>query len=1054
MKIKKILSPLLISSSLLAVSPIAVLTTNNIVFNNHYQSVNKDNKKSIINDRKNTINTATNNGFINYNNNVIYSYDFFGELLWEYDLNSSMFFKNENSDEYYSIVNFDIKYNQDLDTIAVFGNYNKSNNVYSFFFMLEAKDGNPYFINEDTNLDEVDKHQSSMLSNENSDFISNPSNVIFNGQYATFFNNDILKNDSQNVPVQISLYTYQTNKLSFDSTLFNELKALSYYDSLSLFGVTTLPNNNVLLQVGELENNSVKNYQVYMVNKSLKSITNNNKIVSIELINSTNDSKVYDINQLSNELVITSKTTDTYNVVLPIIDDNSSFKTFEYNSKNNTFTNYSKIIVDSSYKNIYSLTTDTVNKKIYFSTTNTTSTIGAFDLTTNAITKISDDSKYSNSNICSFLTSSTSSQFVINKLDNNNQYLYGFQTSIGGNTQGEVEIKIPEIRDYNDVAVQKQLTNIMPEDFTVDNAKSVVEIANYSTNEYNVSIVNDTLIPNNDLGTLEFNVNLNIMQWWDKAHTGYYQYLKSVKLDNLCSNNTNKFLLVTNSSVDETKYQKVNSFILNSFVDTITKQDILDYFISYGKNLSFTVDDISINNDIKDAQIQCTTDKNTGELSISYNIDANKDKTSLINDYKSGSFKFEFNKKISDYNQLTIDNNKLDQYKNTNYSVDLTVKDLVESIDFDTSGFGYSSNSNKYKWTYKYEVNSIEWINNLLEGRLEGTLEYIRDSSDPDNNSLSSDITKVDINQTGFKRLDEYIFGVKDSNNNFPSTFTFNQSLADSLTVTSNKDDAIILMKEIINQTVKTNNNWISPDQLQYTINNDLSNDNELYVDLYIAKNCLTNLSFNDLPSVSLNENWINALEKINPNLFDKFQIKFKVSVATYKWNIDKLNNNTDEISIGETNNDYLSSFKNSLPSKLVSSFDNKDELLFQELTNLLDTSNMIDNTKDSTNNDLNQFKIQNIQLTPNDSNGSLRVSYTLVYPNLNNVSKVATVNINGFLSTTTIIIFWVIIIAIIGLITVGIFIWVAHIKKKKKKYKVWSTYKYNKKYNRLNNKK
>ena len=1072
MKNKKILKTILPTFGIFSVIVPFTLSSSNQA--NYYQKnltkIQTDTdsiSNKVLSDDIQDVNQATQNGFVGKTSSTIFTSNFYGELLWSYDLNTSKFLLNSDNTQK-NVTNFIVKYNKNNNTVAVAGSYAANNNSSeSFFFQLHADTGLPYFSNEDPSLTEQQKYNESVITSEaNPDLIKNPSSIIFNNEYATVFNESVLSDAEKNKPSQINVLTLDVIQLTFDDSFFTGIK--TDYTSDVFLGASFLDDGNILVTTGDIENQTQKlrHVRAFLLTSTLKSIiitdsrgnTGSSRLTLLDNVPNSVflPSNTYNSNEVIRDILITDSGNNTSKITYIFTGNRSVFRTISYNKTAYELTTLNTSYLTNQGESISYLTEDQVNKKIYFTTATSGKELMSYDVVSNTFQNLSSDSKFSGAKVASFLPTTNSSQLIIDKTDGDNQEVFGFQTNIGGNQQGEVTITIPKIEDYTKVAKENGLYNKLPSDITAEDASKVLKISNYAINDYSASLIANTLISNNDTGTISFDLNLSITKWWDKVHSGQFQSTRSIVLTDLPTISSQRFQLVTNSSIDAEKYSKVYEFQQNIYLSKLTKKDILDYFISYGNNLSFSENDISLNDSNSTTQIKVTTNNDTGVLTIDYNITANRDKTSLNQEYKSGQKTWQFNKRLNNYKQLQFNNVLIGNFKNSKYAGDISLDDLVSSIDFAVSGTGYSTDIKNWKWISKYSVGSIDWINQQLNGELSGTLQYIRSENDPPVNEVPDKNFTLEIDESGFRKLSDYIFGEQQSSGNYGNPIVFNQTLADSLTVTSNKQEAIENLKEIITQTVTTTNSWVSSDQIDYSVDEFKSTNTQLSINLSISKNAKTNISLGTKSNIVLDNNWVQTLTSVSPSLFSNYEITLNISIATFSWNVAKANTNNN-ITIDDINSLQMNTYRKKLPSSFVNDM-SLNPNNFQKITNLLNQSNdlnyrkQVSTTDSSNSNDSGYFIIQSIQLTPNDETGTTTANYTLVYPNLNNVSKVASITISGFLSIWDIIIFWIIIVVVLAIICVAIWLAVSYIKKNHKKKRIWSTHNFVKNFKKVKN--
>lgn len=1108
----KFLKTILSSFGLLSLTiPFSIAVNQNVSMN--LSSLNADTTdldNQYIDDVQ-EINRNTQNGILYKTNSSITLKDFFSSDIWTYDLSTSKFLLNEDG-SYKKVTSFFTKYNSYMNTIVVVGNYlNDNNETHSFIFQINESDGTPYFINNSPNLSETEKCQRSIITSEKQTLLTknvsiaqikskgNDASTVF----LHLFNDDIIKNPDDNKPCRINLRTYAIIEMSFDSKFFEQIND-GTYNPTTLLTVKVLPNWSFFVLTCQLnDNGTIKMMRSFIVNDTLNTETQTNgsamkyDLIS-DQINNTYVDKLYP-NQLIKEAPVVSVTPNpTANnacvIYLPFIGNGVNMWTALYYSQNPNDLKHSTWDFETTSKlgKISHITWDEINKQFYFSMiegSNTNSSdennknvsLYKYDLYSakaistsgdqgawGTIQSLSKDSKFYDAQLTSFLPTQNNSQLYINKFENNTQNIYGYKITMNNGTyvSGQEEtITKPIIKDFDEVANSKNLKNKLPQDLTDDELKSVLEIQNYNQSDYSVELVADTVNASNDKGTVNYSLNVSIKKWWDQSSSDKYNLTYDVNLTGLLTNDKLRFELVTNDWIDLQKYNKIQelrkTIFLEGKTNSLTKQDILNYFISYGNGLTFTTSDISLNGDIQDAQIKATTNVNTGVLRIEYEIKNNQDKTSLSSSYKSGSYEWTFDKKLNDWNQIVIDSNKFDNLKQSKYPSEITLKDLVDAIDFSTSGLGYSNDLSKWEWIPKYNESSQEYVDNQLNGILEGTLNYKRDINDPDESSLSADKSKITISSNtnvsngnhyggGFKKLDQYIFDYDENNLIInQSAIKYDEQLAKTIASAYEKDEAINNLDYIVEQIAYTKNNWINSKDIKYEINQKTSND-LLVIDLYIPNDVQMNLPIVSSNQLTLNSYWVQSLKNKNANFFDKQTVELEISKAKFNWTIQNLDTTNSVIKLSDLKNSSLNNYKRKLPSVLVSDMKSSNNIEFQKMSNLLDLSNV--STTDvnfgsyNTNGDnQDSFVVDSIRLIPNDNTGELTAYYTLVYPNLNNISKVAEITIKGFDSNNTTMWIWIGVIIGVMLLTISILITVFHLRTRHKKDKVWSTKEYSK---------
>lgn len=1078
-KIKKWFLP--ITSSILGVSAISIGIVNNssinsnevtTQLNNFSNSKNiKESSYPILSNNKLDIKQSTKYGFLSYDSGTIYLTSFLGDLVWSFDIAKSGFFAN-NGLSGATISSLSLGYSNTNNIIGVLGqisNGTNSNGISSFYFQLNMDDGTPYFPNKDPSVEDSEKFKSYFLTNKKGlGPLVNKVSMDDNGNVFIFNQSATLKNQSPNgsdgTIVVLDSRNLSMSYIAIDNSL-----------------VTSIPNyflkNIVEVEKGvyalvTIDNNTnPSKIQMNLINNSFTSIGNStNNIYTI------NRTQISESNIIWNPAIF-NNSNGTKNIVLPIIGLNGKFVKFEL--RNKTISYGSEINVNHQ---IDYIDYDESNNSIYFTNSNG---LYKYSLSSSSANLISNDEHSKNSKISIFnVTDNTTN--LTNLVTIKDGIIKGLKniSSINVSTQTLINVDKLVITNFKEKALELKFNEKLAADLTNENVKSLLNITNLQSTDYDVELVqlngekyvdsnSKHFVIDNINGTIDFRFKLNINSWWSNS-TKYSRLLPASNLNIFRKYDDMLFQLVTISSINKEKYEKQQEILTAKYATDITQEEILNYFINQGNGVGINTSDINIykvneNNEqigSKDStkQINVKEDINTGIVTIEYIIKKNEGSSSIGESNIRGSAEFKTTKKLDDYKQISAETSKLLSLKKEKSVLDITSADLINVLSLSD---GYSQNVNQWSWKQKNVNYSKEWINDIVNGNLNGTLSYIKDNNVPDkvlDSHLSVSFSSTNYGQTnvengtGFLTLADK-FGKFEGENLSNPFFEVDSALANSWSVTKNKEEISQEFGKEISKFVKTKNPWIDVTKLSWTIDESKSTNNNVHIVIQLQPNTGTNIQLSDGSNLVLTQDWVDAL-KANTNsakLFEPIEIDLGASLAVFEWKNDIGGNKTFTSASTKQANLGVNKLSVVLPSEYVDRYEKQDGigyLDFQEKTQLLKLpegsyigtpSTVIANSTVVLNNwttregDLSQFIVTNIDLVPDDENGVVTASYTLYYPKLNTY-RVASLSLRGFTSINDIIAFWMVIAVLVAIILFSAWLAAHIIKKEKKKNTVFST--------------
>ncbi|WP_412032596.1 hypothetical protein [Malacoplasma muris] len=674
--------------------------------------------------------------------------------------------------------------------------------------------------------------------------------------------------------------------------------------------------------------------------------------------------------------------------------------------------------------------------------------------------------RYLDGGIISFSDTKGKTRLMLQSVENTTPTLIGMYsdntniTNVSDFTIGNIDI--PTLNNPQDLAQSKQLLAKLPQDLTDQEILSLIEYGNGYTKETttkNKSTTSTTLVKSyrvslekkndqnffadNDKGTLKFTAVANFKKWWDPNSNEYYQInIPTQTITNFYTNNSLSIKQVIGPEIDSQKYREVQNLIETVYPSNVTKEQIYNNFFVFGSttNTMITTSNIEIkkatynpnetmNNNI---YILAFADDNTGILTIKYKNPHTSN--TLDAQYSSGVNSYIFNRKLNNYDEIKINEQKLASLSSSKTLYELTKTDILNAL---TISSGYSTNLDNWNIT---GVGSNSTLDDAWEGTPNITISYIRRPNvDPDE-SIKPTFNEITINSTNTKfiPLKSVFSNYKKIENTSSGLFSFNSQVANKLIQNRQAEEIINEISsgnlDIFKNSLIIKNDLIDYNNLEIRL---ISNQGDsLQYGIKIPEDAQTNITFGNT-KLKLNNDIVNKINSNNDTTsptnetFTLFVITLTITRTNFQWNH---NLSSDSSSVKASSIKISNPYQN-LPSKYMEKF-TKDSsqgyIQFQNETQLLSIPNAV-------NDPYSNYVIKNVDLSSNDFNGVLLVSYDLYYPELQ-ASRIATMSISGFLSTTIIIAFWSSLIILIGIIIASIWISIHVAKSKDKKYKVFSS--------------
>lgn len=939
--------------------------------------------------------------------------------------------------------------------------FNKNDNIFvsSYATLSELRQNGIYRISYTTLNSEVEKLNSNYFSSgNNSVFKSDDATLVGLGYldknvHFLMFSNKLgdQNNKSDDTLInELSLVITNENMQAFN----NGTKALSINMSSKTDGVfnadASSSNNWVTFGDGSTNKHSIPisgSSQIKLKNLSTTPVvkTDNSKIYAGFMSDNFNVSISLSYTSLQSDLELTNFT--------GILDASAS------DAKS----------YDTNNSQVSSLTIDNIQNKAYiaFKTkTGTNCPIGLYDpqqknTTTSGIlsSDVTNPTDYMDANIIWF-GDNNNSQLLLAKTKDANQKMYGLYKDSNSSNAGLKlqEISMPTLKNINDTIVEKNFTNYLPADFTDTNIESLIQYDGYTQvtgndtvgeNQFKVTYDNtkDTYYnADNANGILSFQPTVTFKKWWLNNQT-YDVKLNPLTVNNLTKDSDKLFRLVSSEGVDQQKWIKQQEILQNKYANQITADEIINYFFKFGDKQNITAANVQINyvnnstyktqTPLADTKyITASINNSEGTMYIVYNNPLSTNSTNSID--KAGSYTFNFKNNIKSYNKIQVNQTLYNSLRTTKSLVGATKQDIINVLDLSN---GYSTALKDWEITGLFDGSNANDVD-IWNGIPDITIKYIKrqgvdpddsilpDSAIPNNNNL-----KINSSNGNFVSLKSQFttYTSDDDEDDYLTSglFKFNLSHANTLASGKSLDYVQSKIDNILSPSLTIKNNVVSYQNVKKEIVE--ADDNHMKIRLSIPKNATTNIEFGDSYLV-LNDT-VNTLitnDSATQNMFNTLEFDLIIKDVNYSLNYN-LGKDVDAIS--KKSIPTMSHVGLILPSKYLSDYSMDSSSSYTEWNNQV---NLL-NSKSDGPTSYDNYTIEQVILTPNDADGSIKVSYKLDYYDLN-VKRIVDVKITGFLSTFWITFFWLSLIILITAIALIIWIVVHYHKKNNKQFKIWST--------------
>lgn len=1066
-------------------------------------------------DNRNSDNESP-NGVVNILEDELVFTSWFNQEVWRYnpkgsDENNTIIRQFFGKDNLNSLNGLRVKYNVYNDTFLIYGTINKGG-LYAFIIQVDANTGKEIIVNEKANnslwasrqIGEIghiilnEANGSMIILPKFSKFSKGANTLIGRCDSSTYtpiwsrfsslsLNNNFVYNSNNDIPQAFYIDEDVWGFIYFikgNETISDKYKYLFFNNKLDFIG----KSNEI--QIGS-ENKTSGNSSAIIGKPLIFPFYSQQTNTQYRIIDSI-ITPVYTENNYNNKFILGSDqlkfhtlipiqngvTTPTFSTTNQSL---SGYVTYQIkkDEKNNVFyvscfeksnnvVNFSKnkIIgfkIDSSNGEVTKLPAELIDTYTGQKVVTNISIINDKlnkNLKTSLIKEVKNYGKGMNSSLTNKpqITTLTQTRYKIAKTD----------TKISEGVSWTKLTKDEYLLNVNESIKQKLASDVLENDILdLVKYKNGNTIASYVENELEEINVEDEysltgtkkVLYNNELGKIKSRVKSNIKKWWyednDTSINSSLTDYTDVELTGFYTINDLVFKLVTSSGVDETKWTKIqNNYIGKVLPSTITKNDILNDFISKGERIDLQESDINISNgDINSFSNKKETRKpieiifsdRSGSLSITYDL---KSKSSISMEQTNvvGSYSYIGFLNSSSNVPIKLNKEKFDELKLSKLSNQFTKKDLLNILE--ASNLYDTKDLEKWELTYKYDSNSNEYKNGLLNGNADFTFKYKKPQDFPshikDSNftiNVTSSSKKIDdqgelLNGNNCLTLSDYIF-----NNNVPTIATFNQEEANLLTGIKELNDIKNNIDLFLVQTLNITNGIFKVDQIKAKFDEKSSSNKRAIFDLsFKNENIISEINVVKKDGSSeeklIFDKYIkDEINKKKENYFNLPKISFNYSLLEFNWNYElesNSNNNFLEIEFDEmlrkVNEDRINSNKNPfnfskrfLPSEFVNYFKEKEKEFNNHFPLIVDKkikNNL--NLKNSLNViDPSYYEISKIQMIANDDNGTINIRYEIVYPNLSTINQVYVnpeVKLTGLKSKSTSTTLMVILISVFSI--------------------------------------
>lgn len=1036
MKIKKLLKfgIISISSSIIFSSSLAFFgngQANNFSMSSNLNSNNlkteEYNETSIAFNNKFT-NCSTPYGYFKVENSTIKHISYYGNVSWTYDVLNSRFLKEVTSNK--TITDLNASYIKDIDRIVVFGKIDSR----QFLFQLNASDGSEYYVNPN----DRDVASSSLLENRSSNIVDFKNfSYLGNGLIFLLPETSISSSNYKISSYLINLKSYLSSPMNIlinptNSNNYNNLtfgNILGYVESSELSSryimIEAINNNKLGVLLVQLDNSlkySSHNFLDFDITLSNSNPTNveylkNTHFIYKNFVDSNNNNQTYII--FNNDQVGAHSTNKYANIKISKSGSSSSTSGTTYTLSTNTSPSNNKVFLTNIFH-------DSINKKMYALgyLENQNNNYAYFEINGSDNSNVS-----SNIDVSSISNNGSKNRLSLKLIDDKNIWnsqssinefpgIYTLEvfdnnsltsTKVGSfkllrNIQANNTITFSNdfyptiIGDYNNLANEN--SSLLPQDVTIDVLSKYIYIHKPGETNHLFSSslsLKEALYPDNSKGTLSGVVYLNLSKWWltNNQSAQRDEIPINIFISGLATNAGLKFSIVISENINREKYNRILELQQLKYPSQITKREIIDYFLEFGSDLTINEENVElvkisssgkkvVLNSSANKIITVIVDDNEGNLEISYNLSSITSPSALN---KEGNYKFHNFKHYNTWSSISLDLQKWSNLKQIKMPFQVTKEDIISCLNLPES---YKRDSIYWQWlpTVTEQSDKAKYIDNTINGIVEGTIKYNRDlggtpSNIPESNTTLN-ITSQDLG-SGFKSIIDEL----GRENNI--CVKYSDIKANEIASSYSLEDAKKYYFDIFNQSISFYNNWATIDSVEF--GEPINADNTLIFHPKFKANIKTNFKNIDGSSLILDSEWVSKINSVYSVLeFPPEGLSFKYNQTVYRWNygipITTKNISIKDINIKNSSTEITgSSFEkwdNATPTQFIENFfdDKKQNYMpFQNQYKFIDIDNSVDP------NDRNYFNILDLEMTPNDQEGSVLIQYTIHFPNVGDSS-------------------------------------------------------------------
>lgn len=221
---------------------------------------------------------------------------------------------------------------------------------------------------------------------------------------------------------------------------------------------------------------------------------------------------------------------------------------------------------------------------------------------------------------------------------------------------------------------------------------SYLELTNNNNNQYKITVVSGS--GNDDIGVVNFSYRVTYNKWWNSSETIFFDIPITIKDFYVRSKVSLKF--VTNSTIDNDKFNKINDLKKSKTANQITKKEVLDNFFIYS-----IVNNHNNSVTLTESDIKITSEENGYSLKVEVTIPQSTFPMGFSKQVYTSYFKG-FNSILGYDAKIRNDNDNVLKPFKTKFPSQVTFSDVINYfMDLDSTGYSFSRVEND--WTYESE---------------------------------------------------------------------------------------------------------------------------------------------------------------------------------------------------------------------------------------------------------------------------------------------------------------------------------------------------------------